>query len=444
MNVRMLLAGTLLVSADLTLGLRAQSLPKEFDLEQAIEIALSRHGDLDAARAAIEAREGSTRQAGLPPNPVLTLQTENLRFYGNPGFMPSRDLDVFAWISMPIETAGKRTRRVELAEADEGVAEHERQLVAWRVRQSVAKAYWQALAAMSDVEMLVRSRDTLQRLEDYHDVRVRLGAIAEVNLIRVRVDAGRTELALSGAEMEASRAKLALLEAMGVSELDTDFELRRPDARPVQVSWDAARAVQLTLEEALAHRVEILLGRAHLARARAAVELQLSLARPDVTPYLGYKRTNAFNTVMGGVTIPLPFRDKNTGGIEEARAEVRRHEAILRATEARIRAEVARAVDAVRRRSDMLRSMEAGMIDGARETSRIALAAYEEGGVELLDVLDAQRAQDEIALFHSRLMFEYEMSWVDLETSTGTPNLSLSSEGPQSAANRFSGLVEGR
>ena len=429
-----LVAGTFLVSAGLTLGLQAQPLPRTLKLDQAIEIALSRHADLDAARAAIEARAGSTRQAGLSPNPVLSLQTENWRFYGNPGFSAPRDLDLFAWVSVPIETAGKRTRRVELAEADERIAEYERQLAAWRIRQSVKKAYWNALATVSDVKMLERSRQTLERLEEYHEVRVRLGATAEVDLIKVRVEVGRSELALSGAEMEVSRAKIALLEAMGVAELSTGIELRQPDAWPVDVSWDHVEATRQTAEKALAHRVEILLGQAQVERARAAVQLQRSLARPDVRPYLGYKRTNEFNTLVGGVSIPLPVRDDNAGRIGEARAEVRRREAALRAAEARISAEVAAAVETVRRRSEMLRSMETGVLDRARETSRIALAAYQEGGFELLDVLDAQRAQNELDLFHSRLVFDYQLSWVDLETASGTPNLSLSPDGAQSAA----------
>ena len=442
MNVKMLVAGTLLLSAGLTLGLWAQHLPKTLDLGQAVEIALSRHGGLDAARAAIEARAGSTRQAGLLPNPVFSLQTENWRFYGTPGFSASRNLDVFAWVGLPIETAGKRTRRVELAEADERIAEHKRQRVAWGIRQSVKKAYWEVLAAVSDVEMLARSRETLQRLENYHEVQVRQGAMAEVDLIKVQVEAGRAALAVSGAEMEVGRGKIALLEAMGIPELNTDFEVRQPEARPVNLSWDAARATRQTVETALVHRTEILIGRAHVERARANVALQRSLARPDVTPYLGYKRNNAFHTLIGGFSISLPVRDKNTGRIEEALAEVRRREADLRAVEARIGAEVAVALETVRRRQEILRSMETGMLDRARETSRIAQAAYQEGGVELLEVLDAQRAQNEISLFYSRSALDYQLSWVDLETASGTSNLPLSSVGTQTAAARFDTTVE--
>jgi cobalt-zinc-cadmium efflux system outer membrane protein len=411
-----------------------QVLPRALGLDQATEIALSSHGLLEAARALIDVRAGAARQAGLSPNPVFSVQTENWRFYGDPGFSASRDLDVFALVSLPIETAGKKHRRVELAEVDERIAELERQAVAWSIRQNVRKAFWQALAAQARLEMLARSRETLQRLEEYHEVRVRLGAMAEVDLIKVRVEVGRIALASSEAGMEAMQTKIALLEAMGVSAAGTDFELQQPAAKPATVSWNSMQAAGDVTEAALAHRAEILLGQAHVERARSAADVQQSLARPDVTPYLGYKRSNSFHTFVGGFSIPLPVRNKNSGAIEEALAEVRRQEATLRAAESRVRAEVAAAVEAVRRRSEMLQSMQSGMLERARQTASIATAAYQEGGVELLDVLDAQRAQNEIGLLCSRMLFDYQLSWVELETAAGTPSLPLPAEGTQTAA----------
>lgn len=437
-----IILGFLLISSGSVTAIRGQAVPSPLGLDQAVEIALSSRGELTAAVAAIEVREGATAQAGLSPNPIFSVQTENWRFYGDPGFSASRDLDVFAFVSVPVETAGKKHRRVELAEADERIAELERQTVAWRVRQDVKKAYWQALAAQARLEMLGHTRDTLERLEEYHDVRVGLGAMAEVDLIKVRVEAGRVALTLATAEMEVNHAKIALLEAMGVGDLNTAFELRQPEAKSANVNWNSAQVSGEVIEAALGNRTEILLGQAHVERALAAVELQRALARPDVTPYVGYKRGNSFNTLVGGFSIPLPIRNKNTGAIEEALAEVRRQEAVLRAAETRVRAETAAAVEAVRRRSEMLRSMETGVMDRAQETSRIALAAYEEGGVELLDVLDAQRAQNEIGLFYSQLMFDYQLSWVELETAAGTQNLPLPSDGTQTALARSSTTVE--
>ncbi|MDE0100775.1 MAG: TolC family protein [Bryobacterales bacterium] len=420
-QARALTVWPLLALAGLALGLRAETIPEELGLNQAIEIALSNHDDLEAARAAIAARAGSTLQAGTSPNPVFTLQTENWRFHGDPAFSLGRSLDVFAFVTVPVETAGKRMRRVELAANDERIAEHERQLISWRIRQQVKAAYWKALAAESDAAMLSRRRETLQRVEGYHAVQVRQGAAAEVNLIRARIDTGRAAVALAGAEMEASRAKIALVAAMGVSQTSTDFALLRPAPRSAIPGWDQGVAMEASVASALAHRAELLLARALVERAQAALSLERARARPDLRPYVGYKRTNSLDTVIGGLMVDLPVRDKNTGNIEEAVAEVRQQEAVLRASEARVRSEVISAVETVRRRAETLRTMESGVLDGARETFRIARAAVNEGGAEPLDVLAAQSVQDEVELIRSRLQFDYETSWVELETAMGTP-----------------------
>ena len=53
----------------------------------------------------------------------------------------------------------------------------------------------------------------------------------------------------------------------------------------------------------------------------------------------------------------------------------------------------------------------------------------------------AQRAQNELDLFHSRLVFDYQLSWVDLETASGTLNLLLPADGAQTAP-QFGRMVE--
>jgi cobalt-zinc-cadmium efflux system outer membrane protein len=210
---------------------------------------------------------------------------------------------------------------------------------------------------------------------------------------------------------------------MGVADMQTSFDVLDPAVKPTTGAWTSPGLTARLVEMALENRVDILLGRAEVERARAAVRLRQAQAHPDVTPYFGYKRTGAFNTVVGGLAIPIPVRDRNAGAIEESLADVRRKEAALRAVEVRARAQTAAAAEAVQRRAGMLRSVETGMIERARQTTQIMLAAYQEGGRELLDVLDAQRAQNEVGLLYSQVLFDYQASWVDLERAVGTEAL---------------------
>ena len=144
------------------------------------------------------------------------------------------------------------------------------------------------------------------------------------------------------------------------------------------------------------------------------------MSSPNVTPYFVYKRTEGFNTLIGGVSLPLPTFSRNQGSIEEASAEVPQAEAALRATKARVRAEVVSAAKVAQRRVRMLSRIEKGMIDRAQETSRIVLAAYQEGATDLLNVTDAQRTENQFGLLYSQALADSTLSWVDLETAVGT------------------------
>ena len=394
----------------------AQSIPKTLTLPQAIDIALSQRAELDAAREVINARIGAEGQAGRSPNPTLSLQSENWRFHGSPGFAPGRDLDLFAFVSQRFETAGKKAHRVELAGENRHVAELEREAVEWRIRQQVKRTYWDAVSARGYATVLADRREAVNRLVEYHEVRVRLGAAAELDLIKVRLESEKLEMQYINAQTEADRARYGLAAAMGLASSVFDVDLRDPRLPDTR---DIPTAEQL-IEAALSNRVEMRLARAMIERARALLNVQQASAKPDVTPYFGYKRNNGFNTLVGGLSIPLPVFDKRSGAIEEAASQVREFEATLRSTRARIRAEVATAAALVERRAEMLNRINERMLKRADETARIALAAYREGGVELLGVIDAQRTQNEVSQLLAQASRDYALGWVDLESAVGS------------------------
>lgn len=412
-----------LLAALLVMPSAGQTIPETLTLPQAIDIALSRRAEVDAAREAINARIGAETQAGKSPNPTLFLQSENWRFHGTPGFSAGRDLDLFAFVSQPLETAGKKTRRVALAGEDRRIAELQREAAAWRIRQEVKLAYWNAVSAGRYETVLAERRDAVTRLVDYHEIRVRLGAAAELDLIKVQLESERIEMQYIAAQTQTEQFKLELAGAMGfamgLTNAASNVALRDPGLP------DRTTTPQLEdlLETALSSRIEVRLARAMIERARAHLGVQQASAKPDVTPYLGYKRTAGFSTLIGGVSVPLTVFDKRSGAIEEAASQVRESEAALRSAQARVRAEVTTAATLLRRRADMLNRINDRMLGRADETARIALAAYEEGGTELLSLIDAQRTRNEVGLLLAQASRDYALGWVDLENAVGAEDL---------------------
>lgn len=390
----------------------ALAAPPELTLRDAVAQALATHPLLAAGAERISAAEGLRAQAGLRPNPRIYLQTENLRAHGTPGFNFAEQADTYAYFAQPFETAGKRDRRVEAAAASVRRAELERELLTRQIASRVKMAYWNAVVAQRSQDLLRENLDTFRQIVAYHEIRVKAGAMAEADLLRVRLEADRLTIGANSAALEAERARIQLFREMGQAQFP---EVRL--AEPLEEV--SAQPPMADPERAMETRTELKLARAAVEQALATVRLQKAAATPDIEAIVGYKRTQGFNTMLGGVQLNLPVRDRNQGNIAAAEREVKAAEANLAATEALVRAEVTGASrDFEMRRAIVLRSLPP-LREQAEESSRISLAAYREGGSDLLRLLDAERVRIETNLLHIRTLAEFQQSKVALETALG-------------------------
>jgi cobalt-zinc-cadmium efflux system outer membrane protein len=381
--------------------------------EEAVSTALQSRASLKAEAERISAAEGLKKQAGLRPNPEFQFQNENLR----PGQTYGRDVDTLALINQPLDILGKRKQRV--AFAGQGVArtQAEYQLARWQVAQRVKLAYWSARGSQEIRDVLKTTIDNFQKIIDYHSAQLSAGAIAEQDLLRVRLEGERLKISADLAAIEANRARIELLKEMG----QTDFAevvLTEPLALDSPVA-------PVGVEQALAQRVEIKVAQAALEQSRANVRLQDISARPDLNVTYGYKRTQlpdtmtGVNTAIVSLRVTLPTSDKNQGNRIAAEAEVRRQQQLLAATEAEIRADYFSALqDYESRRAEFLNALEPFRVHAA-SISEIAAAAYAEGGTDLLRLLDAERARLDAELAWARGMVEYRQSIVRLEAAEG-------------------------
>lgn len=382
-------------------------------MERAQATAQAGHPLLAAMRGRVEAARGAVRQSALRLNPRLNLQTENARIPNSPQpFVFGRDTDNFVFLQQTFETAGKRDRRMEVAGLALARAEAELEIERRRILTRVGLAYWAAAGAQALLGLLEESRKNFQQIVEYHEVRVREGAMAESDLLRVRLEADRIALAANNASLELQRARIQLYREMGQGEF--------PEARLAgALDLREDRLIDARVEEALVRRKEIDLARTAVAEARARLALQQAAARPNVDGLFGYKRATGFDTVIAGLQVDLPFLNRNQGNIESAAAEVRVAEANLAATEALVRAEVQTARAEYLLRRNQVREFLNRFRSQAAETSRIALAAYRLGGADLLRLLDAERLRIEVEVQNGRSLAEYRQSIVQLESALG-------------------------
>jgi cobalt-zinc-cadmium efflux system outer membrane protein len=382
-------------------------------LKDALDLALRTHPLLEAGAARAEAASGLLMQSGLRPNPRLVFQLENLR----PSGVLARDTDSFAYLVKPIETGGKRERRVEAAEAGVRRTELEREVLARLIAGRVKQAYWTAAGAAQVHRLLIDTATNFRLVVEYHEARLREGAVAEADLLRVKLENERLAVSINSAALDAERARIVLFREMG----RTDF----PAVTLAELTGGTtAPAAPADLAPALEARPDVRLARQVLEQMRANARLQRANARPDLEALFGYKRTAGFNTAIGGVQWNLPWTNRNQGSIAAADAEIRVAESELAATLALAQAEIQSAGAEVRMRRDQLDRLFGGVDGGglrgmAAESARIALAAYREGGADLLRLLDAERVRIELQVLYVRTLAEYRQSVAALETALG-------------------------
>jgi cobalt-zinc-cadmium efflux system outer membrane protein len=173
-------------------------------------------------------------------------------------------------------------------------------------------------------------------------------------------------------------------------------------------------------ETALVNRPEIKVAEAELALAQSSIKLERSRAKGEVTPYGGYKRVGVDNTLLAGVTVPLPIGNRNQSGIARAEAEQKVAETSLSFVRNRTLAEVDAAYRAYETAREQVRAYEAGLLKQADESREIQLGAYQEGATELITLIEAQKTRTEVRASYYRAIFDYYTSIFQLELATGT------------------------
>ncbi|MBV9769220.1 MAG: TolC family protein, partial [Bryobacterales bacterium] len=307
-------------------------------LQDAVNEAVQTRASLKANAEQVNIAEGLRKQAGLLPNPEFQFQNENLR----PGQTYGRDVDTLAMINQPLDILGKRKQRIVVADGGVLRSRADYELAQWQVAQRVKLAYWAARGQQEIRDVLKDTADNFQKVIDYHAAQFSAGAIAEQDLLRVRLEGERLKISSDLAFIDVNRARMELLKEMGRTEF-IEIVLTEPLA-------PGSEFVPVGVELALEQRREIKVARAALEQALANSRLQEVNARPDLNLTYGYKRTElpdttyGVNTAIVSARITLPFTDKNQGNRIAADAEVRRQQHLLEAAEVEVRADYAEAL----------------------------------------------------------------------------------------------------
>src|SRR2546422_1174178 len=414
MRILLLVVCAAVTAAGTTPLIAQDSLGREpVSLLQVLDSVAARYPSLEAAGERPRAARGSRSTAGTLGNPILMYQVDNQPLPGRAAPPMDRELSLTA--TVPPQPLSQRWSRVSGANAEIRAAEADAQADRQRIELDATRAFYRmaraqvALAAAQDLTAWLDS------VVAYNRTRVKEGVAAEADLIRSELERDRAEAEATMQEADLARARADLSVFLG----DEPVRFR-------VTAFDAPLAlpdVPLT-SRAGNTRPDIRAARERVAAAGAGVTTERTNLIRQLGLTVGTKRTSGTTSLIAGISMPFPLFDQNRGAIARAAAEREAATFDLVAQERIGRAEIVGAAESARlltERAGVLADPARGQgyLARADEARRIALGAYREGAVPLIQVIDAARAWGEAQLVYYQILYAQHESVVQLLVAEG-------------------------
>ena len=384
-------------------------------VNDALGLFLNQNLDVLIAKYGIEYTKGQEVTARLFPNPFLSVGTQSSYTQGR---TLSNSGQLFSQVAQLFELAGKRGYRIESAGFGTQSAEAAFEDAVRQLGFTVKDTYYRIQLAQRRLVLAEENRERFSRILGINTIRFNKGYIAEVDLIRIRLQVVDFHSQVIHALQEAESARgdlrqLLRLSPKTVMELTTELGFRRidPDIEKLQVT-------------ALAERPDIRAKRYTVSQRESDLKLAKAYRIPDVTIGAGYAIQGAQGPDNPGQValnagIPLPLFNRNQGGIRQAEISLQTAEADLDKTVNLVENEVDVAYRNLLQSRRLVEAYFGEVLEDARATVTIVERAYERGGATILDLLDAARTSRTIQQSYIEALFNYQHHLFQLESAVG-------------------------
>jgi cobalt-zinc-cadmium efflux system outer membrane protein len=395
-------------------------------LADAKRLAFERNWDLLAAQSGVDAATAQLLVAKEFPNPGFSYSTARIAAYDNSSpegnGLWSRNYDTIFAVNQLIEIGGKRRDRKASAQAGLSGARARFYDARRLLDQGVTKAYLAALLAGENARILNDSARMFQHEVGIAQARLKAGDLSESDEQQIENNADVFELQAKSAGAAAAQARIAVEILLGIEQPKGNWT---PADALAQM---AVSAPQLNESKTNALRPDVLAAEADLNQSKSDLKLQKAMRIPDPTfsvleehnPYGGLFPDDSVGI---GVSFPLPLWNWNRGEIKSAQAAVDKNALALAKARAQVAADIATPQSAFQEATERLQRYQTQILPKSQKVRESVAFAYEKGGLTLVDLLEAERADNDARLATAQAMADAASAAADLKAATETTKL---------------------
>ncbi len=390
------------------------TVPDTLVVTDALKFALLHNPELSVYTWEIRAREADVLQASLIPNPGVSLEMEN--FAGGGAYRGFGASEITLTAGQLIQVAGKRGKRTEVARISGELTGWDYQSVKLKVFTEVTRAFYEVLTLQQQVDRAGKLLSLAEELEQAVAVRVKAGAMSPAEYARAKIETGKARVEVENYRYLLAAAKNRLASLWGAGKADfrgVRGVITLPDTLPTLGD------LGLLLQQNPA------LARMETEKRLREAELELQKARKVPDPFVsaGYRRLmeTGNGAMVAGVSIPLPFFDRNQGEIKKAAIRVQQVDKIRQSVELSLWKDLSRQYGELLSVVYRAKSLKNTILPQAEKSMTVIMDGYRQGRFTFLDVLDAQRTLFQAYTDYLQALADYRQKVSAIEMLIGEP-----------------------
>jgi cobalt-zinc-cadmium efflux system outer membrane protein len=414
---------------------------RTLSLATCFERAEHSNKEILSARWNLALGKAGITMAGAIPNPQFQLQE---------GFGPSftsiltGQSEMIQW-TQQFQTAGKRTKKIELAKANYGLADLQLEALRFDVHNRVRRAYAQVAADEAYAELIEAQRGVGVKLLAIADKRFRAGKAPQTEVLQAKLNVSQFDTQRNQAQIQLQQdsAGLALIigevpEHIEVIDVDDNglFKLSAEKTDIVPTPANPPPSLERLLPTAYSSRPDLKVAEQQVFSSRRALTLARTRRIPDLFVGAGYQYahfsphqfqglTPVPNTIGNGVYVTVtaenPILYQYQGEVHQAAGNLRLSERQEDLQKCQVSTDVATAYNEVIVARANIFLFQKNLLPTAADVARIARRGYEVGATDLATAIVAQQQYQQTLSSYFNSVVSYQNAWADLEKAVGAP-----------------------
>lgn len=401
-------------------------------LREAVSRAVANNPNLAEARIAVTVAEKQLEGAVGRHYPRLSLEASVTKRSESTAFVPAQSAtvpprfsDSYAFLgpvlTLPLYQGGQVQAAVRLAEVRHAMQQDSVVITRNELIANTVATYAKCLQLQTLVAASNRALEALNRQQKDARLKLELGRIARVDLLKVEVQQANEEQRLLALQEGLKNAESSLRSLMGepVAPGGAPLVLRdRLALQELAPDFEAGLVLAKSKPKFQLHAKGV---------TDAALNRRMALGKllPSLQAAAGYQQQLGFNPhfsdgiwyVGGALSLPL-FDRSSYADLARERLQQQRAEQKLRAVEQQIRLELLQASSSITESRKRI-SATTLAVKQASESFRIEQQKFSEGAGTMADLLLAQSAEAQAVANNTQALFDYTIAQLEWHKASG-------------------------